>query len=63
VDKQTATAETLPHPHYMRPLDGIRGLACMLVIASHIGRIIHLSYEPATGFMGALGVVIFFSLS
>ncbi len=56
-------AEKEPHAHYMRPLDGIRGMACMLVIASHISRVLHLSFEPNSGFIGSLGVVIFFSLS
>lgn len=55
--------EKAPHAHYMRPLDGIRGMACMLVIASHVSRVIHLSFEPSSGFIGSLGVLIFFSLS
>lgn len=56
-------SELPSHPHYMRPLDGIRAMACMLVIASHIAKIGDLTFRPEAALIGAVGVVIFFVLS
>lgn len=47
----------------MRPLDGVRGMACMLVILSHIGRILGTMSAPAGAHLGGAGVVLFFVLS
>ncbi len=51
------------HPHYMKPLDGIRALACLIVIVSHIAPLLHLNFEKDASLYGALGVLLFFSLS
>lgn len=51
------------HAHYMRPLDGIRGMACMIVIVSHIVTILHLKVEDSIYNFGSSGVAIFFTLS
>lgn len=45
----------------MPTLDGIRGLACLLVVAIHMEHIFTLNLLE--GAMGSLGVVIFFALS
>lgn len=46
----------------MRPLDGIRGLACMIVIISHVVNILRLQVGDIYNF-GSSGVAIFFTLS
>ena len=51
------------HAHYMRPLDGIRGLACMLVIIAHITQTLKLDYVEKIYDFGSMGVVLFFVLS
>ena len=55
--------ESAPHAHYMRPLDGLRGLACFLVVASHIAVILNLNFKEDLYNIGSMGVVIFFALS
>lgn len=62
-EAKVSKADVVPHAHYMRPLDGIRGMACMLVIASHISQILHIYQKDFNNYMGSLGVVIFFVLS
>jgi len=62
----TETAPTqapTSHAHYMRPLDGLRGLACLMVIALHIFQILNLKGEDDFADIGKMGVVIFFALS
>lgn len=61
--KKVSKADVVPHAHYMRPLDGIRGMACMLVIASHISQILHIFEKEFNNYLGSLGVVVFFVLS
>ncbi|HEU4837946.1 MAG TPA: acyltransferase [Micavibrio sp.] len=55
--------EGTPHAHYMRPLDGLRGIACLLVVASHIAAILNLNFKEDIYNIGSMGVVIFFALS
>jgi peptidoglycan/LPS O-acetylase OafA/YrhL len=55
--------EGTPHTHYMRPLDGLRGLACFLVVTSHIAMILDLNFKEDLYNIGSMGVVIFFALS
>jgi peptidoglycan/LPS O-acetylase OafA/YrhL len=56
-------SEAAPHSHYMRPLDGLRGVACLLVVASHIATILNLNFKEDIYNIGSMGVVIFFALS
>ncbi|HWU62696.1 MAG TPA: acyltransferase, partial [Ensifer sp.] len=51
------------HTHYIRSLDGIRGIACLLVVASHISDILHSKLPGAPTSLGPAGVIIFFVLS
>lgn len=53
------------HPkQYMPTLDGLRGLACLLVVFSHLAEPAHLEMAKDTRFIiGSSGVVIFFALS
>ncbi|PZQ45625.1 MAG: hypothetical protein DI551_06870 [Micavibrio aeruginosavorus] len=53
-------ADIAPHAHYMRPLDGIRGMACLFVVAAHIVILFKIDELPE---WGSMGVVIFFVLS
>lgn len=62
-ETKVSKADVVPHAHYMRPLDGIRGMACMLVIASHISQILHIYEKEFNDYLGSMGVVIFFALS
>lgn len=48
--------------YHLKSLDGIRGIACTLVIISHY--LIQINYKEYYGHqIGSLGVMIFFSLS
>lgn len=47
----------------MRPLDGIRGLACIIVVLHHIEQMADLRYGEKIYDLGQLGVAIFFTLS
>lgn len=51
------------HTHYIRSLDGIRGFACLLVVASHISDILHSRITGAPTSLGPAGVITFFVLS
>ncbi|PZO86672.1 MAG: hypothetical protein DI626_05905 [Micavibrio aeruginosavorus] len=52
---------------YMPSLDGLRGLACLMVVFSHACRIDGLGLEgfagPVSYIIGCLGVILFFALS
>jgi peptidoglycan/LPS O-acetylase OafA/YrhL len=60
---KVSKADIVPHAHYMRPLDGIRGMACMIVVASHISMILHLFEKELSDYIGMFGVILFFVLS
>lgn len=47
---------------YMPTLDGLRGVACLLVVFAHLSQAAHLDVLHIS-MMGSLGVLIFFSLS
>ncbi len=47
---------------YRPTLDGLRGFACLIVLIAHAGEILNLNYAHDASF-GAIGVVLFFSLS
>lgn len=53
--------QTDNHKHYMPALDGLRAVACMIVVASHIGLALQLDYMGH--FRGSFGVLLFFALS
>lgn len=55
--------DAAPHSHYMRPLDGLRGLACLLVVAYHAGSILEQNFKESFYNFGGMGVTIFFALS
>lgn len=48
-------------PDYMPTLDGVRGLACLLVFAQHVDQILKLNLIDHP--IGSFGVMIFFALS
>lgn len=51
-------SDTKPHREYFPALDGLRGIAILLVLFSH-----HFSFFPYTGAIGYYGVDLFFVLS
>lgn len=61
--EKPTTTEIQPHPHYMRPLDGIRGMACLFVVLAHITGLLEIPGRQVSGFLGSFGVIIFFVLS
>ncbi len=51
------------HAHYMPTLDGVRGAACLIVVASHLDYTLKLGWMKDPSAVGSSGVLIFFALS
>lgn len=57
------TLKNTDHAHYMPTLDGVRGAACLIVVASHLDYTLKLGWFDDPSAFGSSGVLIFFALS
>lgn len=57
------TLKNTDHAHYMPTLDGVRGAACLIVVASHLDYTLKLGWFKDPSAFGSSGVLIFFALS
>jgi peptidoglycan/LPS O-acetylase OafA/YrhL len=57
------TIDKANHPHYMPTLDGVRGLACLIVVLHHFRQTLELNIGDPWNEIGSAGVLIFFALS
>lgn len=57
------TIDKTGHPHYMPTLDGVRGLACVIVVVHHFRQTFDIPVAMPWTEIGSLGVLIFFALS
>ena len=54
---------TIPRPGHIAALDGLRGLAAMMVVFSHYAKDVKLLDPRIEAIMGQSGVMLFFILS